>query len=1024
MNQRTFSTCLSLLALLYGSGVSAQPAFPPPPGGWTYVYQGDQLIVGDQGTGWTSLDGTWTHDNGSDAWDGSIIGGTFSGAGGWGNNAPGGAILLTNENTTFLRLQDTGDPRDYGYSSDPSNRKVYFGHSINADSPLKAPTIMRDGVTLTFRARIPTLAKAGPPLDPLHRDGQQASGVQPYPENGDGYVTSDGGKGNFVVREGGNGADIPPAAIAFSFTQTTDTTGGNPNTGQAGFAGLTFNEFNGNVPTANVNFGQGTKTNVVPFDPTEWHELYIVIRDDPADIGSHEAFIFVDGNLRPYVFKITGGTGADMNDSFLAMGGSATPQNWALDVDWFGYKDEAVFPPGALLPPSIFGFAPAHRTMFHPAANGLRFSASALMPTNTLPAAGIKMIVNGQDVSSQLVLTGDDNSKSRTVTYNGLQPNTIYSATYIVVDSGGLGTTNEITLDTFVESQAKVFEAEDYNYQGGQFENDPVPSSYAIQSGFPGVDFADTTPSTSGTYRFSDAVDTATTADTLRSKFVTYGQNDYQIGGIYDGEWWNYTGTFTPGNYRVYVRAASTAAQRLRLDRVADGTVTNQSLRFVGTFPVTGTGNLNVFEYFPLSDVQGRPVVMALSGQATFRLTALGANNNLALNYLMFVPDSVPADPLVAASPWPGATAVRGDAPVEVAIYDGGAPVTPTSVKLSLNGAEVAATVTKEGSVTLVKYTPTPFWLSGSSNWVSLQFSDGTARSYDWSFQVTTYGLLTPAMKVTDATLAGFVWHVHQNETNTEANHQKADNILGGILVLPNLADPNALGPASGPGTPANPGNGMMTFRIPTVINLGQTAFDNMGNFVPDEQMPGIPGTTLGLDGIVADIRAFIELPAGMVTMGVNSDDGFRTTAGFLNDAPLLVGEYNGGRSSADTIFQIGVQETGVYAFRTVYYEGGGNANVEWFTVKPDGTKVLINDTANGGFRAYQQGTIPTKPIENVVLTARRNAAGRIVLEWTAGTLQAADTVNGTYQAVAGATSPWEVDPAAAQQKFYRVLVR
>ena len=39
-----------------------------------------------------------------------------------------------------------------------------------------------------------------------------------------------------------------------------------------------------------------------------------------------------------------------MNDSFLALGGSATGQNWALDVDWFGYKDEAVFPPGALLP--------------------------------------------------------------------------------------------------------------------------------------------------------------------------------------------------------------------------------------------------------------------------------------------------------------------------------------------------------------------------------------------------------------------------------------------------------------------------------------------------------------------------------------------------------------------------------------------------------------------------------------------------------------------------------------------------
>src|SRR6185436_12127970 len=105
------------------------------------------------------------------------------------------------------------------------------------------------------------------------------------------------------------------------------------------------------------------------------------------------------------------------------------------DVDWFGYKDEAVFPPGALLPPSIFGFAPADRAVYHAAASGMKFSTSALMPTNTLPASGIKVSVSGQDVTTQLVLTGSDTSQSRNVTYNGLQPNNIYTATYIVTDS-------------------------------------------------------------------------------------------------------------------------------------------------------------------------------------------------------------------------------------------------------------------------------------------------------------------------------------------------------------------------------------------------------------------------------------------------------------------------------------------------------------------------------------------------------------------------------------------------------------
>jgi hypothetical protein len=462
------------------------------------MYNGDQRQIDPDENGYGNLDGTWTHSNASDSFDGSEIGGVLSNDGGYGvKNAPGGASTNIQDGVTFLRLQDPGRPDRFGFS-DPSNRKIYFGHNIGSDmDPAKALTIMRDGVTLTFRARIPTLAKAGPPLDELYRDLTPYT-LRPYPENGDGYVTSDGGKGNFVIREGGNGADVPAAAIAFSFTQTDDTTGGGL-TPVPGFAGLTFNEFNGNIPTANVNFGQGSKTNVVAFDPTEWHELYIVIRDDPADIGTHEAFIFLDGNLRPVIYKITGGTGADMNNSFLAMGGSASGQNWALDVDFFGYKDEAVFPLGALLPPTIFGFAPADRAIFYPPASGLKFSTSALMPTNRLPASGIKVILNGQDISSQLTLTGNDTSQSRTISYNGLRRNKIYATTYIVTDSGNLSVTNEISFDTFVEAQSMIIEAEDYNHSGGQFLDAPPPGGYAYAVAMAGVDFLNATPTTLGT---------------------------------------------------------------------------------------------------------------------------------------------------------------------------------------------------------------------------------------------------------------------------------------------------------------------------------------------------------------------------------------------------------------------------------------------------------------------------------------------------------------------------------------------
>src|SRR5215471_7465779 len=43
-------------------------AYPPPTDGWTYIYDGDKDTAGADGSGFASLDGTWSHDNGSDEW--------------------------------------------------------------------------------------------------------------------------------------------------------------------------------------------------------------------------------------------------------------------------------------------------------------------------------------------------------------------------------------------------------------------------------------------------------------------------------------------------------------------------------------------------------------------------------------------------------------------------------------------------------------------------------------------------------------------------------------------------------------------------------------------------------------------------------------------------------------------------------------------------------------------------------------------------------------------------------------------
>ena len=85
-----------------------------------------------------SLDGILSHDNGSDQWDGSAIGGEFGDG-----NRPGGAMIIEEANVNYLRIQDTGDPRDYGYGDPGSNRKVYLGHDLTTDG--YSDTIMDDG---------------------------------------------------------------------------------------------------------------------------------------------------------------------------------------------------------------------------------------------------------------------------------------------------------------------------------------------------------------------------------------------------------------------------------------------------------------------------------------------------------------------------------------------------------------------------------------------------------------------------------------------------------------------------------------------------------------------------------------------------------------------------------------------------------------------------------------------------------------------------------------------------------------
>ena len=339
-----------------------------------------------------------------------------------------------------------------------------------------------------------------------------------------------------------------------------------------------------------------------------------------------------------------------------------------------------------------------------------------------------------------------------------------------------------------------------------------------------------------------------------------------------------------------------------------------------------------------------------------------------------------PTHPVVIAATPQGA-GVTPAAVVNIQLQDKAAGVNLSSVKLSFDGTEVAATKSKTGGITTVTYDPPGLLPKNSAHQVRLTYTDtgtpATAGDVSFSFTVANYVGIPATAKVTaDTTKPGFLWRVFANPANQVNSNARALAALNGELLagdgtpLPNLADPTAQGPALGQAASPNPENAAIQFEIEGVINLSQIGGEANGNFPDDEQMPGIPATDSSTDGIAAEITTFIELPVGATTMGVNSDDGFRTTSGNPSDAmqAIRLGEFDGGRGAANTIFTIVVEEAGVYPFRTVWEEGGGGANIEWFSVKADGTKVLVNDRANGGLKAYRKASVAVPPFIRLVV--------------------------------------------------------
>lgn len=117
------------------------------------------------------------------------------------------------------------------------------------------------------------------------------------------------------------------------------------------------------------------------------------------------------------------------------------------------------------------------------------------------------------------------------------------------------------------------------------------------------------------------------------------------------------------------------------------------------------------------------------------------------------------------------------------------------------------------------------------------------------------------------------------------------------------------------------------------------------------------------------------------------------------------------------------VPAPGIYPLRLVAGHMGGTggavarANLEWFSVKTDETKILVNDTSNpDSLRTFRARSNP-RPIMN----APTLSSGNVTISWTGvGTLEEATAITGPWSDSANQNNP-QVVPATGPRKFFRI---
>ncbi len=251
----------------------------------------------------------------------------------------------------------------------------------------------------------------------------------------------------------------------------------------------------------------------------------------------------------------------------------------------------------------------------------------------TFPANGITVNLDGIDVTN-LVITGPASVKN--VLCAGVLPNAIHQAIIAATNSLGHGIRVTNQFDTFSEANYMV-EAEDFDYDAGQYVDPWTPDSYQTLGATTNVDFQHISLAGEQFVYRPEGIPTDRLGqhDWLRSNFQYFVAIDYVLTFFAGSDWANYTRVYPSGSFYVYGRFSGGGPFSMYLDKVVSGTgTTNQVTRRLGQWSAVGKDYVT-YQWVPLTDSGLAPTVVNLDGPTTLRITTDGFCNP---NFFMLVP--------------------------------------------------------------------------------------------------------------------------------------------------------------------------------------------------------------------------------------------------------------------------------------------------------------------------------------------------------------------------------------------------